>query len=266
MSKARPPGVLAKQIVKIFVHRNPHPLGLPRSEVSRQQLRVLLDDRARLDSVDRMRQLVRGLAPWLGDQDIEEMIRDSVAGGRRWDMPDEIKVLAELFQLSEQERDGLGIRAVRPVDAAGTALDDAAMLARRRVAKKLYQQKCRLENSKRAQAQTAAAAPALSPTELLIYEKIDLTWRSTTIIAKAVRRSHQFEGQKRNLSSIRKAILRASEKLAAAGLIEMDSIQKGGNGQPLRLLRRLIVHAKSVSETPRHAQNDNKNRLPKMMS
>jgi hypothetical protein len=49
-------------------------------------------------------------------------------------------------------------------------------------------------------------------------------------------------------------------------LIEIDDTQKGGNGQPLRLLRRLIVHAKSVLETPRHARNDTKNGLPKTMS
>ena len=194
------------------------------------------------------------------------MICDSVASRRRWDMPDEIKELAELFQLSEQERDGLGIRAIRPVDAKGAAFDDAAMMARRRVAKKLYQQRCRQENTARATVQNAAVATALSPRELLVYEKIDLTWRSTTVIAKSLRRSHHFEGQKKNLASIRKAVLRASEKLTAAGLVEMDNTQKGGNGQPLRLLRRLIVHAEFVSETPRHAQNRTKIRLPETMS
>jgi hypothetical protein len=270
MSKGRPAGVLANEIVKILDRRNPQPLqGIPRGEESRQQIGVMLDDLALLGDVERMRQLARSFAPWLGDEDIEAMIVQSLARRRRWDTSDEITELAELFQLSEMERDALCVRQIRPVHPDGSAFDDEAMKARRRAANKIAQRERRRDSIARAQEQNVAAAndhPNFSPTELLIHDKIDLTWRSTTIIAKAVRRSHQYQGQKKNLDSIRKAVVRASEKLCAAGLVEKDDSQKGINGQPLRLLRRLIVHAKSVSETSRHAENANKNAPLERMS
>lgn len=263
MSKGRPAGVLANEIVKLLDRRNPQPLqGVPRGEESRQQIGVMLDDLALLGDVERMRRLARGFAPWLGDEDIDHMISGRLTCGRRWNMPDEIREMAEIFQLSETERDILGIRQIRPVHPDGSAFDDEAMKARRRAANKIQQRERRRKEAAQALAQNDAAAdaqPKLTQTELLIYEKIDPTWRSTTTIAKAVKRGHRYEGQKNNLISVRKAVNRASEKLVAAGLVEKDDSQKGANGQPLRLLRRLIVHAKSVSETSRHAENANKN-------
>jgi hypothetical protein len=35
-------------------------------------------------------------------------------------------------------------------------------------------------------------------------------------------------------------------------------VRKGSNGQPLNFVRLLIVHAKNVTETPRHAENTKK--------
>jgi hypothetical protein len=270
MSKGRPAGVLANEVVKILDRRNPQPLqGIPRGEESRQQIGIMLDDLALLGDVDRMRKLARGFAPWLADEDLGGMIDHSLTCGRRWNRPDEIAEMAELFQLSETERDALGIRQIRPVHADGSAFDDKAMMARRRAANKISQRERRRDKIANAQEQNAAAAykqPKLTQTELLIYEKIDPTWRSTTAIAKAVKRGHRYEGQKSNLISVRKAVNRASEKLIAAGLVEKDDTQKGANGQPLRLLRRLIVHAKSVSETSRHAENADKIVSPEYIS
>ena len=188
------------------------------------------------------------------------MISRSLAAPRRWNTPDDIKELAELFQLSETDRDSFRIRQIRPVHPDGLAFDDEAMKARRRIANKIGERERRQKEAALVQEQNATAAaeqPKLSQTELLIYEKIDHTWRSTTAIAKAVKRGHRYGGRKSNLVSVRKAVNRASENLVAAGLIEKDDTQKGANGQPTRLLRRLVVHAKPVSETSRHAENSN---------
>jgi hypothetical protein len=258
MSKGRPAGVLANEIVKIFDWRNPLPLqGIPRGEASRQQLGVAFDDLAHSsdpDRAERMRELARRFVPWLASEELEALIDRSLAGSRRWSTPDEIREMAELFELAEADRDSLGIHQIRSVHPDGRAFDDADMKARRRVANKLLARERRRQAALTANSQQERSA--LTDRELLFLEKYRGEWQSSTAIAQAVRRSHRYDGT-RNLVSLRKAVNRATERFKKLGLIEED-VRKGSNGQPLNFVRLLIVHAKNVTETPRHAENTKK--------
>lgn len=238
---ARPAGILARQIFKILDWRNPLPLnGIPDDDLSRRQLMVAMDDMAAMGrgAIEQMRDQLRLFAPWMSPSKATAMIEESLTRGRRWTNPGEIAELAEMFGMSEAERDGLGIRQVRPVHAEGRAFSDDDMKVRRRVRKTLGEAKYRREKASiAAHAPTVATSePELSPRERFIHSKIDLRRRSSTEIAKAVKRSHGYIGSKK-IGSVRKAVLRAIDRLVAAGLVEIDD-QTGSKGQDLRFVRR----------------------------
>ena len=263
MAGPLPPWVRAREIVKILDRRNPPPaVGLPRGEASRQQLAVLLDHLALAGKIEGMRRAAITFASsWLSAGEIEVLVDERLALQRRWDTAEDRTELAELFQLSEEERDNLRVRTIRPVRRDGTAFDDSDMETARRRAKTLMQAEYRRAKAAatglqtHVENQTAARNDELSERALLVYEKVDGHWRSTTTVARAVKRSHKFDGQKRNLNSVRKVVNRAVPELIAAGLIEAE-MRTGDNGQRLQFLRRnMVVHTVFVSGTPGQAES-----------
>lgn len=259
----RPAGVVANEILCIFDWRNPAPLtSIPDNANSRAQLQILFDDLAQTGDVSRMRSIAANLAPWLQPEELEAMMSDSSLAQRRWIMEHELVRLAETFQVSECDRLGLRLRQIRPVHSDGTGFSAQDMLSRRREANRLAQQDRRRRDAEQLKERSATDAEdvKLSERETLIYEKITAVWRSTAEIARAVRRTHGYEGT-RDLASIGKAVNRASERLVSLGLVERDPSRRGTNGQPLNYFRRIIVHAENVFKTSRHAENGAKNQV-----
>lgn len=259
----RPAGVVANEILCIFDWRNPAPLtSIPDNANSRAQLQILFDDLAQIGDVSRMRSIAANLAPWLQPEDLEAMIADCCRAQRRWILEHELVQLAETFQVSECDRVGLRLRQIRPVHSDGKGFSAQDMLSRRREANRLAQQDRRRRDAEQLKERSATDAEdaKLSEREALIYEKITAAWRSTAEIARAVRRTHGYEGT-RDLASIGKAVNRASERLVFLRLVERDPSRKGTNGQPLNYFRRMIVHGENVFETSRHAENGAKNQV-----
>jgi hypothetical protein len=255
-SQSAPAAVRVAEILKLLKQRRMTD-GFAGRPVELARVSALLDHILQTGDVDRLHRILVLWAPFLTDSEAEAVIAERVALRRAWDA----KELGQLFRVSVEERAALSIKSIRPTDKDGVPFDDDAMAALRRAGKAQSQAKARKRNAARLEEQNKVAAgnSDMTDRELLIYDKISAAWRSTTTIAKDLKRSHRFTGQKEDLKSVRRAVTRFAVKFAGEGWIEVDNKRVGNNGQPLWFLRRIdpkfpTVHAKFVTATPRQAE------------
>jgi hypothetical protein len=243
-----PPHVRAAEITKLLARRYPS-LRIRPDDLGRDRLRALLDHLLLAGDGRRMRRVLAGWAPWLTEDQANELFERCAAARQTWGSDE----LGTLFGLTVEERADLKITSIRP---AGYSDADMKVLERARKAKYSRGYRQRLAIQARGRSREAADDAELTERDKAIFAQTLPSWRSTTDIAKDLRAWPEFK--KLDFGSIRKAAIRSCKTLEASRWIEVE-MRSGTRRQKLLFVRRrAAVHGVFVSETPGHREKPSK--------
>jgi hypothetical protein len=192
------------------------------------RLRALLDTIAIQGNSRKLRNIMIGWAPFLGEEACDRLFDQCMNARRKWSSVE----LGTLFDLTEHERSAIGAWNIRP---AGYTDDDMKRL--RRETKARSSCRIRRRKAKEAHAKSKAAADDISLTERQksIYMQTADAWRSTTEIGAALASWPEYKPLARD--ALRKAVLRACNELIGQGWLSGE-VRSGSRRQTILFVRR----------------------------
>jgi hypothetical protein len=208
-----------RELERLFQHRY-RSTTLPDDDSGREDLRIVVEHFASMTySQNRTTRWARKWAPWMPEQELEQLVDEAGAHPRRW----KSQSLGEALRLTYAERTALKITTIQCVDKS---LAEVADLQREQKRRRDRERQRRKREAARKAAEFSPNPIELSMRAVAVFSAIGKRWKSINSICRDVAGSPAFEGLSRD--SLKMTVHRIIKKQIVAQYIERKIEQLPG--------------------------------------